>query len=137
LLDAGNYRPYRLGAVLLALLVVLANFGSWASLGPTSVAGTASWQGWTADLFAVIAAVAVYRGPTSTAHVAAGVASALVSFFLIGAGLWMVKAGHAMAVDALGTGLLFALIGSFLLVLLTARLALDNATRREVGITDR
>ena len=118
-------------------MIVLANFSSWATLGPISVAGTASWQGWVADVFAVAAAVAIYRGPTSTAHVAAGLASALISFFVIGAGLWTVKAGKTMAVDALGTGLIFALIGSLLLVLLAAWLALDNATRREVGIAER
>ena len=136
-LDSSKYRPYRFAGVGLAVMIVLANFSSWATLGPISVAGTASWQGWVADVFAVAAAVAIYRGPTSTAHVAAGLASALISFFVIGAGLWTVKAGKTMAVDALGTGLIFALIGSLLLVLLAAWLALDNATRREVGIAER
>ena len=136
-LDSSNYLPYRLAALGLAAVVVLANFSSWASLGPISVAGTSSWQGWVADFFAVLAAVAIYRGPTSTAHVAAGLGSALISFFVIAAGLWTVKAGKTAAIDALGTGLVVALIGSLLLVLLAAWLALDNATRREVGIADR
>ncbi len=136
-LDAASYRPYRLAAIGLALLVVLANFSDWASVGPVSVAGTANWQGWVADFFAVLAAVAIYRGPTSTAHVAVGLASALLSFFVIGAGPWTVKAGKTMAVDALGAGLVVALIGSILLVLLAAWLAIDNASRREVGIAER
>ena len=137
-LDAASYRAYRLAAVGFAALVVIANFSDWVTLGPISVAGTAGWQGWVADLFAVLAAVAIFRGPTSTVHVAVGLGSALVSFFVIGAGLWTVKAaGKTLAVDALGTGLVFALIGSFLLVLVAAWLALDNATRREVGIAER
>jgi len=118
-------------------VVVLANFGDWASLGAISVAGKSNWQGWVADVFAVLAAAAIYRGATSTLHVAAGLTCALISFFVIGSGLWTVKVGKTMAVDALGTGLVVALIASFLLVLVAAWLALDNATRREVGIAER
>ena len=139
-MDATNhYRPYQVGSAVAAGLGILGCAGPWISfsfLGASiDISGLSSWYGRGLALTSLLVGLSLGIRPRATNYVSAALIAAMLGAAILGVSLFDLSTHGKSAVHFLGWGYYVATLGVLAQLGFSIWLAVDNALRREAGLT--